>query len=110
MASSPDGTVPPGPLAGDGPLKRPISRTMLLIRVGGGVLRGGIYALVVEAVGRGGGAIWTACLLALALAILSAFAYEKLVTKYPQASGAALYVNKAWPKPFVTCLVDVAVM
>ena len=49
-------------------------------------------------------------LLALALAIFTAFAYAELVTKYPQAAGAALYVNKAWRRPFLTFLVAFAVM
>ena len=32
------------------------------------------------------------------------------MTKYPQAAGAALYVNKAFRRPFVTFLVAFAVM
>jgi len=57
-----------------------------------------------------GGAIWAAFLLALALALFTAFAYAELVTKYPRAAGAALYVNKAWRSPFVTFMVAFAVM
>ena len=44
------------------------------------------------------------------LALFTAFAYAELVTKYPLAAGAALYVNKAWRRPFVTFLVAFAVM
>lgn len=83
---------------------------MLLVLVVGDVLGAGIYALIGEVGGRVGGAIWSAFLLALALAIFTAFAYAELVTKYPQAAGAALYVNKAWHRPFVTFLVAFAVM
>jgi amino acid transporter len=83
---------------------------MLLMLVVGDVLGAGIYALVGRVGGRVGGAIWAAFALALGLAMLTAFAYAELVTKYPQAAGAALYVNKAWRKPFVTFLVAFAVM
>ena len=91
-------------------LKRAISRNMLLALVVGDVLGAGIYALVGEVGGRVGGAIWSAFLLALALALFTACAYAELVTKYPLAAGAALYVNKAWRRPFLTFLVAFAVM
>src|SRR3712207_9504701 len=96
--------------AGEGDLKRAISRRMLLFFVIGDVLGAGIYALVGEVGGRVGGAIWTAFALALALALFPAFAYAELVTKYPRAAGAALYVNKAFPVPVVTFLVAFAGM
>jgi basic amino acid/polyamine antiporter, APA family len=108
MAANVKGSADPA--ASEGPLKRAISRNMLLLLVVGDVLGAGIYALVGEVGGRVGGAIWAAFLLALALAMFTAFSYAELVTKYPQAAGAALYVNKAWRKPFVTFLVAFAVM
>ena len=95
---------------GSAPLKRAISRNMLLLFVVGDVLGAGIYALVGEVGSRVGGAIWTAFLAALVLALFTAFAYAELVTKYPRAAGAALYVNKAWRKPLITFLVAFAVM
>lgn len=102
-------TSPARPEA-DVPLKRAISRNLLLLLVVGDVLGAGIYALVGEVGGRVGGAIWTAFLLALTLALFTAFAYSELVTKYPQAAGAALYVNKAWRQPLFTFLVAFTVM
>ncbi|WP_205698399.1 APC family permease [Conexibacter sp. SYSU D00693] len=108
MAATPV-AVPPAP--GEEPvLKRAISRNVLLLFVVGDVLGAGIYALVGEVGGRVGGAIWAAFLLALLLAVFTAFAYAELVTKYPQAAGAALYVNKAFRVPFVTFMVAFAVM
>ncbi len=65
----------------EAPLKRAISRNMLLLLVVGDVLGAGIYALVGEVGGRVGGAIWTAFLLSLVLALFTAFAYAELVTK-----------------------------
>ena len=94
----------------EGPLRRAISSRMLLLFVVGDVLGAGIYALVGEVGGRVGGAIWTAFALALALALFTAFAYAELVTKYPRAAGAALYVNKAFRVPFLTFIVAFAVM
>jgi amino acid transporter len=83
---------------------------MLLLLVVGDVLGAGIYALVGTIAGRVGGAIWAAFLLALTLAMFTASGYAELVTKYPQAAGAALYVNKAFGVHFLTFLVAFAVM
>ena len=82
--------------AQEGPLRRAISRKMLLFFILGDILGAGIYALVGVVAGEVGGAIWTAFGVALLLALLTAFAYAELVTKYPHAGGAALYVNKAF--------------
>jgi APA family basic amino acid/polyamine antiporter len=57
------------------PLKRAISRNMLLLFVVGDVLGAGIDALVGEIGGRVGGAIWAAFLLAIVLAFFTAVAY-----------------------------------
>lgn len=92
------------------PLSQSISRRMLMFFVIGDVLGAGIYALVGEVGGKTGGAIWAAFLFALALAIFTAFSYAELVTKYPKAAGAALYVNKAFKMPFFTFMVAFAVM
>ena len=98
------------PVDGSGGLVRRITRPMLLLLVVGDVLGAGIYALVGEVGGRIGGAIWAAFLFALGLALFTAFAYAELVTKYPQAAGAALYTHKAWRRPFLTFLVAFAVV
>ncbi len=93
-----------------GELKRAIGRKTLLVFVVGDVLGAGIYALVGEVGAETGGAIWTAFTLALVLAVFTAFAYAELVTKYPKAAGAALYVNRAFKQPFVSFMVAFAVM
>ena len=108
--------TPAGELAGpadapeDGPLERAISRRMLTFFVIGDVLGAGIYALVGEVGAKTGGAIWAAFMLALALALFTAFAYAELVTKYPKAAGAALYANRAFGRPFFTFMVAFAVV
>jgi APA family basic amino acid/polyamine antiporter len=107
-------TAAHGAAAGDrevATLLRPtITRTMLTFFVIGDVLGAGIYALVGEVSGEVGGAIWSAFLLAGILAAFTATAYAELVTKYPQAAGAALYTHKAYKRPFLTFMVAFAVM
>jgi amino acid transporter len=83
---------------------------MLLIFVIGDMVGGGIYALVGEVGGRVGGALWTGFALALLLALFTAGSYAELVTKYPRAGGAALYVHRAFERPFATFLLGFAVM
>jgi len=92
------------------PLKRFLSTRTLTIFVIGDVLGAGIYALVGEVSLEVGGAIWAAFTAALVLAVLTAFAYAELVTKYPQAAGSALYVDRAYGIPFITFMVGFAVM
>jgi APA family basic amino acid/polyamine antiporter len=94
----------------DTPLRRVITSRMLLIFVIGDVLGAGIYALVGAVGAEVGGAIWTAFTAALILAVLTAFAYAELVTKYPQAAGSALYVDRAYRVSFFTFMVGFAVM
>lgn len=94
----------------DTKLARKIGAPLLLLFIVGDMLGGGIYALVGEVGGEVGGAIWTAFLAAFVLAALTAVAYAELVSKYPRAAGAALYVNNAYKRPFFTFMVAFAVM
>ena len=94
----------------ESPLRRAIGPWMLLVFVVGDVLGAGIYALVGVVAGETGGAIWTAFLFATVLAILTAFSYAELVTKYPQAGGAAVYVHSAFRVPFFTFVIAFTVM
>ena len=91
-------------------LKRAIAPRVLLLFVLGDILGTGIYALVGEVGGEVGGAIWAALLVALVLAFFTAASYSELVTKYPKAAGAALYVNKAFKNSGMTFMVTFAVM
>ena len=83
---------------------------MLVFFVIGDVLGAGIYALVGEVAGETGGAIWAPFLLALMLAMFTAFSYAELVTRFPGAAGAALYANRAFRTPFLTFIVAFAVL
>ena len=55
-------------------------------------------------------AAWAPFLVAFIVATITAMSYLELVTKYPQAAGAALYTHKAFGIHFVTFLVAFIVM
>ena len=57
-----------------------------------------------------GGVVWLPFLLAFVVATITAFSYLELVTKYPQAAGAALYTHKAFGVHFFTFLICFTVM
>jgi len=94
----------------ESPLRRAISGRLLLFFIVGDILGAGIYALVGTVAAETGGAIWSAFTLALILAVFTAFSYAELVTKYPEAGGAATYINRAFRMPFFTFMVAFAVM
>lgn len=91
-------------------LKRVMGPGLLLLFVVGDILGTGVYALVGDVAGEVGGAAWLPFLVAFAVATVTALSYLELVTKYPQAAGAALYAHKAFGIHFVTFLVAFVVM
>jgi len=91
-------------------LKRVIGPRLLLLFIVGDILGTGVYALTGSVAGEVGGAAWAPFLAAFIVATITAFSYLELVTKYPQAAGAALYTHKAFGIHFVTFLVAFAVM
>jgi basic amino acid/polyamine antiporter, APA family len=91
-------------------LKRVMGPGLLLLFIVGDILGTGVYALTGEVAGGVGGAAWVPFLVAFVVAMLTAFSYLELVTKYPQAAGAALYTHKAFGIHFVTFLVCFTVM
>ena len=91
-------------------LKRAIGPKLLLLFIVGDILGTGIYALTGQVAAEVGGAAWLPFLVAFAVATVTAFSYLELVTKYPQAAGAALYVHKAFGIQFFSFLVCFIVM
>ncbi|MBJ8343264.1 APC family permease [Antrihabitans sp. YC2-6] len=83
---------------------------LLLLFIVGDILGTGIYALTGRVAGQVGGVVWLPFLVAFVVALITAFSYLELVTKYPQAAGAALYTHKAFGIQFVTFMVAFAVM
>jgi amino acid transporter len=91
-------------------LKRALGPGLLLLFIVGDILGTGIYALTGQVAAEVGGAAWLPFLLAFAVATVTAFSYLELVTKYPQAAGAALYTHKAFGIHFFTFIVCFIVM
>src|SRR5919109_5395528 len=91
-------------------LKRVMGPWLLLLFIVGDILGTGIYALTGQVARQVGGAVWLPFLVAFVVALITAFSYLELVTKYPKAAGAALYTHKAFGIHFVTFIVAFAVM
>ena len=93
-----------------GGLKRSITGKLLFFYVLGDVLGSGIYVLIGLVAGAVGGAFWIAFAVGVSIATITGLAYAELVTKYPQAAGAALYVNKAFRNRPLTFLTTVCML
>ena len=91
-------------------LKRVMGPKLLLLFIVGDILGAGVYAVTGDMAGIVGGIVWVPFVVAFAVAALTALSYLELVTKYPQAAGAALYTHKAFGLHFVTFLVAFAVI
>ena len=91
-------------------LKRVMGPGLLLLFIVGDILGTGVYALTGDVAAEVGGAAWVPFLVAFAIALVTALSYLELVTKYPQAAGAALYTHKAFGIHFLTFLVAFVVM
>jgi basic amino acid/polyamine antiporter, APA family len=91
-------------------LRRVMGPGLLLLFIIGDILGTGVYALIGDVAAEVGGAAWVPFLLAFLIAPITALSYLELVTKYPQAAGAALYAQKAFGKPFITFVVAFVVM
>ncbi|GAA3521471.1 APC family permease [Nocardioides daeguensis] len=91
-------------------LRRVLGPGLLLLFIVGDILGAGVYAVTGRLAGQVGGIAWLPFLVAFAIATLTAFSYLELVTKYPQAAGAALYAHRAFGLPFVTFLVGYTVV
>ncbi len=91
-------------------LRRVMGPGLLLLFIVGDILGTGIYALTGQVAARVGGAVWMPFVVAFLVAIVTAFSYLELVTKYPQAAGAALYTHKAFGIHFLSFMVAFTVM
>jgi APA family basic amino acid/polyamine antiporter len=91
-------------------LHRVMGPWLLLLFIVGDILGTGIYALTGQVAKQVGGVVWLPFLVAFVVALITAFSYLELVTKYPKAAGAALYTHKAFGIHFITFIVAFAVM
>jgi APA family basic amino acid/polyamine antiporter len=91
-------------------LHRVMGPWLLLLFIVGDILGTGIYALTGQVAKQVGGVVWLPFLVAFVVAVITAFSYLELVTKYPKAAGAALYTHKAFGIHFITFIVAFTVM
>lgn len=91
-------------------LKRTISGRLLYFYVLGDVLGSGIYVLIGAVAAAVGGAFWLSFVIGVAAATITGMAYAELVTKYPRAAGAALFVHQAFRRPMFTFVVTVCMI
>jgi APA family basic amino acid/polyamine antiporter len=98
------------PGSGEPSLHRVMGPWLLLLFIVGDILGTGIYALTGKVANLVGGAVWLPFLMAFVVALMTAFSYLELVTKYPRAAGAALYTHRAFGIHFLTFIVAFAVM
>ncbi|MFC3686846.1 APC family permease [Aquipuribacter hungaricus] len=91
-------------------MRRVLGYRLLLVLIVGDILGAGIYTLSGVVAGEIGGALWLPFLVAFVLAALTACSYAELVGRYPQAAGAALYVQQAVKIPLLTFMVAFAVV
>jgi basic amino acid/polyamine antiporter, APA family len=103
-------TADPARPSAEPQLKRVLGPGLLLLFIVGDILGTGIYALTGTVAGEVGGAVWIPFGCAFLVALLTACSYLELVTKYPQAAGAALYTHKAFGIHFVTFMVAFTVL
>ncbi len=103
-------TTVPAALPEHSELKRSITGRQLYFYVVGDVLGSGIYVLVGLVAAAVGGAFWMAFLAGVAIAAVTGLAYAELVTKYPRAAGASLYVNKAFRSPLLTFFITICML
>jgi amino acid transporter len=111
MTTTAPPTGQPGAESGTQPeLKKVMGPKLLLLFIIGDILGTGIYALTGQVAAEVGGAAWLPFIVAFVVATITACSYLELVTKYPQAAGAALYAHKAFGIHFVTFLICFTVM
>lgn len=86
-------------------LKRTLSLPLLIFYGLGTIVGAGIYVLIGEIAGEAGAYLPYAFLLAGVTAAFTAFSYAELSARYPESAGAALYVEKAYRKSWLSQLV-----
>ena len=91
-------------------LLRVMGPKLLLLFIIGDILGTGVYALTGQVAGRSAARPGRRSSSAFIVATITALSYLELVTKYPQAAGAALYTHKAFGVHFFTFLVAFTVM
>ena len=86
-----------------------LKRTLSLLEVtlyGVGIIVGaGIYALLGEAAGLAGNAVWISFLIGAIISSFTGLSYAELSTMYPKAAAEYVYVKKAYASKFLAFII-----
>lgn len=77
-------------------LKRSLGLTLVTLYGIGNILGAGIYALLGKVAGEAGLATPLAFLLSMLIALITAFSYMELVSRYPVSAGVSAYLHHAF--------------
>lgn len=100
-----DGAAPEAPS-----LMRTIGPAQMALYGLGSMLGAGIYGLIGKAAGQAGNAVWLSFVVALVAALLTAFSYASLGSRYPRAAGAAYVTERAYGFPLLSFMVGLALV
>jgi APA family basic amino acid/polyamine antiporter len=104
-AETDDGAAPDAPS-----LRRTIGPAQMALYGLGSMLGAGIYGLIGKAAGQAGNAVWLSFVVALVAALLTAFSYASLGSRYPRAAGAAYVTGRAYGFPLLSFMVGLALV
>lgn len=77
-------------------LKRSLSLGELTLMSVGIILGAGIYVILGEAAGLGGNSIWLSFIIAAVVALLTAFSYAELSSRFPKAGAEYVFVENSF--------------
>jgi APA family basic amino acid/polyamine antiporter len=77
-------------------LKRDVSLFASIVYGVGIILGAGVYALIGQATGLAGNAIWLAFVLAAAVSAFTGISYMELISMFPQSAAEYIYVKNAF--------------
>ncbi|HLC39577.1 MAG TPA: amino acid permease [archaeon] len=86
-------------------LKRTLSLFEATIYGVGIILGAGIYALIGEAAGSAGNALWLSFVIGAAISALTGLSYAELSAMYPKAAAEYIYVKKASASKFLAFII-----
>jgi APA family basic amino acid/polyamine antiporter len=104
-AETEEGAAPDAPS-----LRRTIGPAQMALYGLGSMLGAGIYGLIGKAAGQVGNAVWLSFIVALIAALLTAFSYASLGSRYPRAAGAAYVTGRAYGFLLLSFMVGLALV
>jgi basic amino acid/polyamine antiporter, APA family len=104
-AETEEGAAPDAPS-----LRRTIGPAQMALYGLGSMLGAGIYGLIGKAAGQAGNAVWLSFVVALVAALLTAFSYAALGSRYPRAAGAAYVTERAYGFSLLSFMVGLALV